>query len=146
MPVTLADFVEGARVEHVRSRGWYRIVGIAKVEATMEDVVVYQSDCNGQLWTRPVSEFLDGRFEIAGYLRVDLDIVRRRPRKGDVIRSLHPVYLKSNGRVVESYRQGSSQYIKFEDGTSALIAPSALRFYYYESLATPTNPEDGEVL
>ena len=62
--MTLDNLVEGARVEHVRSRGWYRIVGIAKVEATMEDIVVYRSDRNGSLWTRPVAEFLDGRFRM----------------------------------------------------------------------------------
>lgn len=36
----------------------YRIVGVGKMEATQEDVVVYQSlDHGSPLWVRPLAEF-----------------------------------------------------------------------------------------
>ena len=49
---------------HTRTGGLYRIVCIAAVEATLETVVVYRSDQDGQTWTRPLGEFMDGRFEL----------------------------------------------------------------------------------
>lgn len=49
---------------HVKTGGLYRIVCIASVEATLELVVVYQSQQDGRWWTRPMEEFMDGRFEM----------------------------------------------------------------------------------
>jgi hypothetical protein len=48
---------------HIKTGGLYRVICIASVEATLELVVVYQSEQDGQCWTRPLDEFMDGRFE-----------------------------------------------------------------------------------
>lgn len=53
----------------------YRVLAVARVEATLEPVVVYQA-CDARTWwlrqpvedntwTRPVAEFCDGRFVVA---------------------------------------------------------------------------------
>lgn len=47
-----------------RKGGLYLIVGVAKVEADLSPVVVYRS-ATGDLWTRPLAEFMDGRFSRA---------------------------------------------------------------------------------
>ncbi|WP_309713989.1 DUF1653 domain-containing protein [Armatimonas sp.] len=49
---------------HQKTGRLYRIVCIASVEATLELVVVYQSEQDGRCWTRPLNEFIDRRFEI----------------------------------------------------------------------------------
>lgn len=49
---------------HVKTGGLYRVLCIASVEATLELVVVYQSEQDGRCWTRPLDEFMDGRFEV----------------------------------------------------------------------------------
>ncbi len=55
-------FLPDQKVQHVKTGGLYRIVCLAKVEATLEDVYVYQALRNMTYWTRPQSEMLDGRF------------------------------------------------------------------------------------
>jgi hypothetical protein len=47
-----------------RKGGIYVIICIATEEATQRPVVVYQSQQNGRHWTRPLEEFMDGRFEM----------------------------------------------------------------------------------
>jgi hypothetical protein len=54
----------GEIYRHVKTGGLYRVVCIASVEATLELVVVYQSEQDGRCWTRPLDEFMDGRFEL----------------------------------------------------------------------------------
>lgn len=48
---------------HRKTGGYYRIIGLALIEATHQEVVVYRSEETGQLWVRPFVEFADGRFE-----------------------------------------------------------------------------------
>lgn len=49
-------------VRHVKSGGLYKVMGPAKIEATLEDVVVYMSLRDGTVWVRPYTEMIDGRF------------------------------------------------------------------------------------
>lgn len=51
------------RTRHRKTGGHYRVIGLALIEATHQDVVVYRSEETGQLWVRPLVEFADGRFE-----------------------------------------------------------------------------------
>lgn len=55
-------FREGEKVQHVKTGGFYKIICIAKIEATLVDAYVYQALSNMTYWVRPVSEMLDGRF------------------------------------------------------------------------------------
>lgn len=49
--------------KHVRTGGLYEVlVADARIEATLEPVVVYKSMTDGVVWVRPVAEFMDGRF------------------------------------------------------------------------------------
>lgn len=62
----------GQHYWHKRTGGCYIAIGIARVEATLEYVVVYRAvdretwniipDAD-HTWTRPLAEFCDGRFE-----------------------------------------------------------------------------------
>lgn len=54
----------GEIYRHIKTGGLYRILCNASVESTLEPVVVYQSKQDGRCWTRPLEEFMDGRFEI----------------------------------------------------------------------------------
>jgi hypothetical protein len=54
----------GENYRHVKTGGLYRILCIASVESTLERVVVYQSEQDGRCWTRPLDEFVDGRFAV----------------------------------------------------------------------------------
>ena len=46
-----------------RKGGTYLVLCVARVEATLEHVVVYHKVRQpADVWTRPVSEFMDGRF------------------------------------------------------------------------------------
>jgi hypothetical protein len=38
------------------------VIGLATIEATLEDVYVYESMSNQRLWIRPQKEMEDGRF------------------------------------------------------------------------------------
>jgi hypothetical protein len=49
-------------IKHVKSGGLYKVMGPAKIEATLEDVVVYMSLQDGKVWVRPMAEMVDGRF------------------------------------------------------------------------------------
>jgi hypothetical protein len=55
-------FQPDEKIMHVKTGGFYRIVCTARVEATLEDVYVYQALRNMTYWTRPRAEMLDGRF------------------------------------------------------------------------------------
>lgn len=50
----------GSRWEH-RKGGRYTVVAVGVIEATLTPAVVYRSG-NGNVWVRPLAEFLDGRF------------------------------------------------------------------------------------
>ncbi|MEP2639829.1 DUF1653 domain-containing protein [Roseobacter sp.] len=49
--------------QHKKTGGLYRIITPdARIEATLECAVVYESLADGAIWVRPKSEFYDGRF------------------------------------------------------------------------------------
>ena len=50
---------------HKKSGGTYKIVTLARNESDLVPVVVYRNVESGDVWSRPVHEWLDGRFEIA---------------------------------------------------------------------------------
>ena len=52
------------RMRHRKTGGIYTVMALALEEATLEPVVVY-CGATGQVWTRPASEFFDGRYEAA---------------------------------------------------------------------------------
>lgn len=63
-------FDPGDIVLHHKSGNYYRIICFAAVEATLEKVVVYMEVSsrgvefpNSKIWTRPINEFNDGRFQ-----------------------------------------------------------------------------------
>lgn len=53
---------------HVKTGNRYIVVGVAYEEATLTPLVVYREWGNAypMYWTRPATEFLDGRFEYVG--------------------------------------------------------------------------------
>jgi hypothetical protein len=57
--------IPGKLYRHIKTGGIYYVHCIASVEASLELVVVYQSQQDGRWWTRPMEEFTDGRFEVA---------------------------------------------------------------------------------
>ncbi len=59
---TSSKFQAGDRLQHLKTGGFYRVIGLAKIEATLEDVYVYEAVSNNTLWIRPKAEMEDGRF------------------------------------------------------------------------------------
>ena len=68
----MESVVVGKHYQHKKSGGCYIVLAIARVEATLEPVVVYRAVdketwnilvATEHTWTRPLTEFLDGRFE-----------------------------------------------------------------------------------
>jgi len=55
-------FQQGQIVKHLKTGGFYRILYYAKIEATLDDVYVYEALINQTIWIRPVEEMEDGRF------------------------------------------------------------------------------------
>ena len=55
-------FVSGEKVQHLKTGGFYKIICVAKIEATLEDAYVYQALSNMTFCVRPMTEILDGRF------------------------------------------------------------------------------------
>ena len=48
---------------HKKNQDLYKVITIGKIEATLEDCVIYQSIKDNIIWVRPLLEFCDGRFE-----------------------------------------------------------------------------------
>lgn len=57
-----SKFQAGDRLQHLKTGGFYRVIGLAKIEATLKDVYVYEAVSNNTLWVRPKAEMEDGRF------------------------------------------------------------------------------------
>ena len=66
---TMADpdaglFKPGAKLKHIKTGGFYKVVMLANVEATLEPAYVYESLQSHDFWIRPQGEMEDGRFEL----------------------------------------------------------------------------------
>ena len=59
---TKAKFQAGDQLIHLKSGGLYRVIGLGKIEANLEDVYIYEAMRNQTLWVRPKAEMEDGRF------------------------------------------------------------------------------------
>jgi hypothetical protein len=57
-----STFLPGQKLQHVKTGGFYRILHLAKIEATLEDAYVYEALINHTIWIRPKLEMEDGRF------------------------------------------------------------------------------------
>jgi hypothetical protein len=55
-------FLPMQKVKHVKTGGFYQIICLAKIEASLEDAYVYQALSNMTFWIRPKTEMEDGRF------------------------------------------------------------------------------------
>ena len=59
------------RATHLKRLSEYIVLGHARIQTNSplndyDNVVVYQSAADGNIWARPQSEFFDGRFVIKG--------------------------------------------------------------------------------
>ena len=57
-------FPIGSQLRHIKTGGYYRVTGLAKIEATLEMAYVYESLQTHDYWVRPQTEMEDGRFEL----------------------------------------------------------------------------------
>lgn len=49
-------------VQHAKTGGMYELTGTAKLESSGQELTIYTSMEDGQVWARPAVEFNDGRF------------------------------------------------------------------------------------
>lgn len=57
-------FKPGNKLRHKKTGGFYKIVLLANVEATLDPAYVYESMQSHDFWIRPKAEMEDGRFEL----------------------------------------------------------------------------------
>jgi hypothetical protein len=57
-------FKPGAKLKHVKTGGFYKVLLLANIEATLEPAYVYESLQSHDFWVRPQGEMEDGRFEL----------------------------------------------------------------------------------
>jgi hypothetical protein len=57
-------FPIGSQLRHKKTGGFYLVIGLAKIEATLEMAYVYESMQTHDYWVRPQAEMEDGRFEL----------------------------------------------------------------------------------
>jgi hypothetical protein len=57
-------FKPGTRLRHKKTGGFYQVVLLANVEASLEPAYVYESMQSHDFWIRPKAEMEDGRFEL----------------------------------------------------------------------------------
>jgi len=57
-------FKSGAKLRHKKTGGFYQVVLLANVEASLEPAYVYESMQSHDFWIRPKAEMEDGRFEL----------------------------------------------------------------------------------
>lgn len=60
-----SKFKIGDVIKHLKTQGYYRIIGYGTIEKTMEEAVIYKSIEDNRVWIRPMEEMHDGRFEYA---------------------------------------------------------------------------------
>lgn len=59
---TPSKFQAGDQLKHVKTGGFYRVLCLASIEASLEEAYVYEALSNGTYWVRPKTEMEDGRF------------------------------------------------------------------------------------
>lgn len=57
-------FKPGCKLRHKKTDGFYKVLLLANVEATLEPAYVYESMQSHDFWIRPQAEMEDGRFEV----------------------------------------------------------------------------------
>ena len=57
-------FKPGTKLKHIKTGGFYKVVMLANIEATLEPAYVYESLQSHDFWIRPQDEMEDGRFEL----------------------------------------------------------------------------------
>lgn len=57
-------FKPGSKLKHLKTGGFYKVVLLANIEATLETAYVYESLQSHDFWIRPQAEMEDGRFEL----------------------------------------------------------------------------------
>ena len=57
-------FKPGSTLRHIKTGGFYKVVLLANIEASLEPADVYESMQSHDFWIRPQLEMEDGRFEI----------------------------------------------------------------------------------
>ena len=57
-------FKPGSKLQHKKTGGFYKVVFLANVEASLEPAYVYESMQSHDFWIRPKAEMEDGRFEL----------------------------------------------------------------------------------
>lgn len=57
-------FKPGVKLKHIKTGGFYKVVMLANIEATLEPAYVYESLQSHDFWVRPQGEMEDGRFEL----------------------------------------------------------------------------------
>ena len=57
-------FKPGSKLRHKKTGGFYKVLLLANVEATLESAYVYESLQSHDFWIRPQAEMEDGRFEL----------------------------------------------------------------------------------
>jgi len=57
-------FKPGDFLKHLKSGGFYRVVMLANIEATLQPAYVYESLRNQSFWIRPQAEMEYGRFVV----------------------------------------------------------------------------------
>jgi hypothetical protein len=57
-------FKPGSRLKHLKTGGFYKVVLLANIEASLEPAYVYESMQSHDFWIRPKVEMEDGRFEL----------------------------------------------------------------------------------
>jgi hypothetical protein len=57
-------FKPGNKLKHVKTGGFYKVVLLANIEASLAPAYVYESLQSHDFWIRPKAEMEDGRFEL----------------------------------------------------------------------------------
>jgi len=57
-------FKPGSRLRHKKTGGFYKVVLLANIEASLDPAYVYESMQSHDFWIRPKAEMEDGRFEL----------------------------------------------------------------------------------
>jgi len=57
-------FKPGSKLKHLKTGGFYKVVLLANIEASLEPAYVYESMQSHDFWIRPKVEMEDGRFEL----------------------------------------------------------------------------------